>query len=190
MDSLWSRWFRRQRLHRKPARACARSCTCPFLGTLSESLVSWHSSSFGRLCCASPIYSRVARFKPVDTFQGGSPSCLVTLMVLDFGRVMNRSDLTFRTGPESAGVRVPMAPAGNFPCHEFCAGGHTGMAAGSCGRQLPRRPRPGGCPTLRCASAPWHSLSGRLCSSSTAEMRRRGHNTAQLLLWGDLWTSC
>jgi hypothetical protein len=35
----------------RAARACARSCTCPFWGTLSESLVSWHSSSFGRLCC-------------------------------------------------------------------------------------------------------------------------------------------
>jgi hypothetical protein len=41
-------------------------CT-PFLGTLSESLVSWHTSSFGRLCCVTSIYSRVARFKPVDT---------------------------------------------------------------------------------------------------------------------------
>jgi hypothetical protein len=45
----------------KAARACARlgSCTCPFfkLGTLSESLVSWHSgffsSSFGALCCVT-----------------------------------------------------------------------------------------------------------------------------------------
>ena len=36
------------------ARACARSCTCPLFGTLSESLVSWHSS-FGRLCCVTSI---------------------------------------------------------------------------------------------------------------------------------------
>jgi len=42
MDSLWNRWFSPEA---KAARACARSCTCPFLGTgtLSESLVSWHS---------------------------------------------------------------------------------------------------------------------------------------------------
>ena len=53
----------------KVARACAQSCTCPFLGALSESLVSWHSSSFGRLCCITSIYSRVARFKPVDTLE-------------------------------------------------------------------------------------------------------------------------
>ncbi len=39
----------------------------PFLGTLTESLLSWHSSSFGGLCCVTSIYSRVARFKPVDT---------------------------------------------------------------------------------------------------------------------------
>ena len=31
----------------KDSRACARSCTCLFLGALSESLASWHSSSFG-----------------------------------------------------------------------------------------------------------------------------------------------
>ncbi len=30
----------------------------------SSELVSWHSSSFGRLCCVTSIYSRVARFKP------------------------------------------------------------------------------------------------------------------------------
>jgi hypothetical protein len=30
-------------LEAKAASACARSCTCPFLGTLSESLMSWHS---------------------------------------------------------------------------------------------------------------------------------------------------
>jgi hypothetical protein len=56
-------------------RARLGSCPCPFWGTLSraESLVSWHSSSFGRLCCITSIYSRVARFrvKPVtvDTLE-------------------------------------------------------------------------------------------------------------------------
>jgi hypothetical protein len=53
-----------------PRHAPVRSCTCPFLRTLSESLVSWHSSPFGRLCCITSIYSRVARIimiKPVDT---------------------------------------------------------------------------------------------------------------------------
>jgi hypothetical protein len=42
-----------------------------FFGTLSESLVSrsWHNSPFGRLCCITSIYSRVARFKPVDTLE-------------------------------------------------------------------------------------------------------------------------
>jgi hypothetical protein len=75
-------WFRRQRLH-----ASARICTCPFVGALSESLVSWHrSSSFGRLSCVTSIYSRVAKFRPIDTSQVAQPSCLVTLMVPDTGR--------------------------------------------------------------------------------------------------------
>ena len=41
-SSLWIRWFqvRRQRLHAQ----APRSCTCPLLGTLSGSMVSWHSS--------------------------------------------------------------------------------------------------------------------------------------------------
>jgi hypothetical protein len=61
MDSLWNRWFRRQRLNAHapevaPARSWAR---------FSESLVSWHISSFGRLCCVTSIYSRVARFPEV-----------------------------------------------------------------------------------------------------------------------------
>jgi hypothetical protein len=64
MDSSWNRWVRRQRLHAH----APRSCTCPLLGTLSESLVSWHSLSLGGLCCGTSIYSRVARFKPVDTW--------------------------------------------------------------------------------------------------------------------------
>jgi hypothetical protein len=37
------------------------SCTCV------PALVSWHSSKFGSLCCATPIYSSAARFKAVDT---------------------------------------------------------------------------------------------------------------------------
>jgi hypothetical protein len=31
--------------------------------------MAWHSSSFGRLCCATPIYSGVARFKPIDILE-------------------------------------------------------------------------------------------------------------------------
>ncbi len=81
----------------KAARACARSCTCPFLGTLSESLpgvmayfviwkaVLYHIDIFE----SSWIQAR--------RYLGGSlASCLVTLMVSDFGRViyLTCSDLT------------------------------------------------------------------------------------------------
>jgi hypothetical protein len=55
----WGSAFERQRprMRMRPM-----LCTCPFLGTLFMSRVSWHSSSFGRLCCVTSIYSRVARF--------------------------------------------------------------------------------------------------------------------------------
>ena len=43
-------------------------------------------------CCVLCHYSSVARFQV--TVLGGSISCLVTLMVLDFGRVIYLSDLT------------------------------------------------------------------------------------------------
>jgi hypothetical protein len=82
MGSLWNR-FREA----KTARACAQSCTCSFLGTLSESLVSWYCSSFGRLRCVTSIYLSVANpwdisvkffpstlLEPIDTLEGG-PSC-------------------------------------------------------------------------------------------------------------------
>jgi hypothetical protein len=62
----------------------------PVLGALSASLVSWHSSSFGRLCCATSIYSRVARFKPVifvDTSEVAQVALQVTLIAPDSGRV-------------------------------------------------------------------------------------------------------
>jgi hypothetical protein len=86
---LGGKGAKRQRLHaHAPEIAPARL----FLGTLSESLVSWHSSSFGRLWCITSIYSRVGRFKPVDTLEV-APSCLqvvaLRVMVLDFGRVIN-----------------------------------------------------------------------------------------------------
>ena len=42
MDGPWGRWFERQRLHAH-APEVAPCTTCPFLGTLFESLVSWHS---------------------------------------------------------------------------------------------------------------------------------------------------
>ena len=38
----WGRWFERQRLHAH-APEVAPCTTCPFLGTLFELLVSWHS---------------------------------------------------------------------------------------------------------------------------------------------------
>ena len=106
LESLWDRWFRRQRPHAHASEvAPARSS----MGTLSESLVSSPSpshwchhrhgivrhSKFGRLCCATSIFyssSSVARFERVRPSRyrdlGGSPSCLVTLMASDFCRVI------------------------------------------------------------------------------------------------------
>ncbi len=72
MDSLWipGRWFRRQRLHAH-IKCAPRSCTwAPALGHAFPNHWHWFhgpSAQFGRLCCATPIYSSVARFKPVDT---------------------------------------------------------------------------------------------------------------------------
>ncbi len=72
MDGPWGRWFERQRLHAH-APEVAPCTTCPFLGTVFESLVPWHSQIViwegheGSVCCVTSIYSRVARFKPVDT---------------------------------------------------------------------------------------------------------------------------
>ncbi len=84
-DGLGGKGCTRKRPEVAPARSWAR---------FSESLVSGHSSSFGRLCCATPIYSSVARFKPVDVYLGDSPSFLVSLIVVsDFGRVSTRPDL-------------------------------------------------------------------------------------------------
>ena len=41
----------------------------------------------GWLCCIISNYSSVVRFK--WRYFGGGKSCLVALMILDFGRVMN-----------------------------------------------------------------------------------------------------
>jgi hypothetical protein len=75
--------------HWHAARACARSC--PFWGRLCESLVSWHASSFGRLCsgCVTSIYSRVATFQPVDTSEGAQAALPCDSHgPSDFGRVI------------------------------------------------------------------------------------------------------
>ena len=73
--------------------ACAQSCTCqcPLLGALPGSLVSWHSSAYGRLSSVTrrdiALVSGVARFKTFDTSEACSPRCPVTLLASDFGRV-------------------------------------------------------------------------------------------------------
>ena len=75
----------------KAARACARSCTCPFLGHVFRVT--------GVMAYVARHWKAVAAvLYHIDPFEGswiqprrylgGSPSCLVTLMVLDFGRVI------------------------------------------------------------------------------------------------------
>ena len=64
--------------------------------TLSGKLAAWQCLQHiavvfrdvcGWLCCIISNYSSVARFK--GRYFGGGRSCLVALMVLDFGRVIN-----------------------------------------------------------------------------------------------------
>ena len=108
----WIRCFKRQRLHAHvPEVAPARSWDTAAAGPLSRSLVSWHSSSFGRLCCVTSIYSRGSYCSGFGNRDNSAP----------FSKKRLKISRWRRTGHSSSHVTSSPHPTGPACLHDPCA---------------------------------------------------------------------